>query len=48
VVIKELGLLARAVFVLDKRGTIQYVEIVQEVASEPNYAAALEAARKLR
>jgi len=47
VLIKELRLLARAVFVLDKQGVIQYVELVKEVASEPNYAAALNAAKKL-
>jgi thioredoxin-dependent peroxiredoxin len=47
VLIKELQLLARAVFVLDKQGVIRYVELVKEVASEPNYGAALEAARKL-
>ena len=40
-------LLARAVFVLDKQGVIQYVELVKEVASEPNYTAALNAAKKL-
>lgn len=35
---------ARAVFVIDKDGLIQYEEIVEEVANEPNYEAALEAA----
>ena len=47
VLIKELRLLARAVFVLDKPGVIRYVELVKEVASEPNYDAALAAAKKL-
>ena len=47
VLIKELRLLARAVFVLDKPGVIRYVELVKEVASEPNYDAALTAAKKL-
>ena len=47
VLIKDLHLLARAVFVLDKSGTIRYVELVKEVASEPNYDAALAAAKKL-
>lgn len=46
--IKGLRLLARAVFVVDKQGTVRYVELVKEVASEPNYEAALDAARKLR
>jgi thiol peroxidase len=47
VLIKELHLLARAVFVLDKPGIIRYVELVREVANEPNYEAALTAAKKL-
>jgi thioredoxin-dependent peroxiredoxin len=47
VLIKGLRLLARAVFVVDKQGVVRYVELVKEVASEPNYAAALDAAKKL-
>jgi thiol peroxidase len=38
-----LSLLARSVFVVDKTGTVTYVEYVPEVTNEPNYAAALEA-----
>jgi thiol peroxidase len=45
--IKELGLLAREVIVLDKDNTIQHVELVKEVADEPDYDAALDAAKKL-
>jgi len=48
VLIKDLRLLARAVFVVDKQGMVRHVELVQEVAREPNYEAALSAARKLR
>ncbi|HEV7178535.1 MAG TPA: thiol peroxidase [Candidatus Baltobacteraceae bacterium] len=44
--IKELGLLARAVVVVGADKTIRYVQIVPEVATEPNYDAALEAAAK--
>ena len=47
VLIKELRLLARAVFVVDKKGTIRYIQIVKEVASEPNYEAALNAVKGL-
>lgn len=36
-----LALLARAVFVVDKNGTVTYAEYVKEVTSEPDYAAAL-------
>jgi thiol peroxidase len=47
VLIKELHLLARTIFVVDKQGTIRYIELVKEIASEPNYGAALNAAREL-
>lgn len=42
--IRELGLLARAIVVIGKDATIAYVQIVPEVASEPDYDAALKAA----
>ena len=41
-----LPLLARSVFVVDAGGTITYVEVVPEVTSEPNYAAALDALKR--
>ena len=47
VLIKDLRLLARAVFVVDKSGVIRYIQIVPELTSEPDYDAALEAAREL-
>jgi thiol peroxidase len=47
VLIKELRLLARAVFVLDRDGVIRYMQIVNELASEPNYEAALDAVKGL-
>lgn len=46
VVIKELRLLARSVFVVDKNDKVVYVEYVPEVTQHPNYEAALEAAKK--
>ncbi|MBN1941882.1 MAG: thiol peroxidase [Phycisphaerae bacterium] len=45
--IKELRLLARAVLVLDARGTVRYVQIVPEITNEPDYAAALKAVAEL-
>jgi thioredoxin-dependent peroxiredoxin len=45
--IKELGLLTRAVFVIDSNDTLQHVEYVSEVTSHPNYDAALAVAKKL-
>ena len=45
--IEELGLLARAVFVLDKEGVIRYKEVLQEIGEEPNYEDALQELKKL-
>ncbi|MCI0563040.1 MAG: thiol peroxidase, partial [Nitrososphaera sp.] len=45
--IKELRLLARAVFVIDASGTVRYVEYVPEVTAHPNYEAALAAVHQL-
>ncbi len=36
------GLLARAVIILDEKGTIVYSELVEELTQEPNYKAALD------
>ena len=47
VLIKELRLLARAVFVIDAGDIIRYVEIVPEITSQPDYDKALGAAAKL-
>ncbi len=35
--IKELGLLSRAVFIIDENDNIVYADYVQEVTNEPNY-----------
>jgi len=43
--IKEIGLLARSVSVIDAQGKLVYHQLVKEIAEEPDYAAALEAAR---
>ena len=47
VLIKGLRLLARAVFVVDKEGTIRYMELVKEIASEPDYDSILTAVKEL-
>ena len=47
VLIKELRLLARAVFVVDKAGTVRYIQIVDELTHEPDYEAAINAVRAL-
>jgi thiol peroxidase len=45
--IEETRLLARAVLVVGRDGVIRYLEIVKELGSEPDYDAALAAAREL-
>jgi thiol peroxidase len=47
VLIKELLLLTRAIFVVDGQGVIRYIQIVPEVTSEPDYAAVIAAAKSL-
>ncbi len=48
VLIKDLRLLARAVFIVDKAGVIRYVQIVPEIATEPDYDAAIKAVKELQ
>ena len=43
VYIQEMGLLARAVFVVDTTGKVVHVEYVGDISQEPDYAAALTA-----
>ncbi|HOC92923.1 MAG TPA: thiol peroxidase [bacterium] len=45
VLIKELRLLARAVFVVGKDGIVKHAQIVKEIGHEPDYEAALAAAK---
>ena len=47
VLIKELRLLARAVFVVDKDGIIRYMQIVEELTDEPYYQPVLKAVEEL-
>lgn len=46
VLIKELRLLARSVFVVDKGGIVTYAELVKEIGDEPFYAGVLSALAK--
>ena len=46
ILIKDLRISARAIFVIDGNDKITYVEIVPEIASEPNYEKALAAAKQ--
>jgi thioredoxin-dependent peroxiredoxin len=45
--IKELRLLARAIFLVDRQGVIQYIQMVNEISKEPDYTAVLNALKKL-
>ncbi len=47
ILIKELRLLARAVFVVDKEGIVRYVQVVSELTNEPDYEAVLQAVKDI-
>jgi thiol peroxidase len=47
VLIKELGLLARAVFVIGRDRSIAYANVVKEVADQPDYDAVFKAVKAL-
>ena len=47
VLITDLRLLARTVFIVDAKGIIRYIQIVDELTSEPDYNAALNALKGL-
>jgi len=43
-----LRLLARCVFIVDKDGTIRYIELVKEITDEPDYDKVLDTIGKLK
>ncbi len=47
VLIKELRLLARCIFIVDGEGIIRYIQMVRELTSEPDYDKVMEAVKKL-
>lgn len=47
VMIEELGLLARTIFIVDEKDVVRYVQVVDEVTSEPNYDEVLAALKSL-
>jgi len=47
VLIKELRLLARCIFVVDKDGTIRHIQLVPELSNEPDYESVLQAVKGL-
>ncbi|MDD5011495.1 MAG: thiol peroxidase [Phycisphaerae bacterium] len=48
VLIKDLRLLARGVFLIDSKGIVRYVSIVPEIAQEPDYDEVLKAVKELK
>ncbi len=47
VLIKDLRLLARAVFIVDREGVVKYAQLVPEVGQEPDYAETLAALKTI-
>ncbi len=47
VLLEDLGLLTRAVFIIDKEGIIRYIQFVPEISHEPNYDEILAEIKKL-
>lgn len=47
VLIKDLRLLARSIFVIDEEDVIRYIEVVPEITNQPDYEMALEATKSL-
>ena len=47
ILIKELKLLARAIFIIDASDTVRYIQIVPEVTNEPDYAAVIAAVKTM-
>jgi len=47
VLLKELRLLARSIFVVDRDGVVRYVQLVNELGEEPDYEAALNAVKEV-
>ena len=46
-VLKDLRLLARAVFIVDRDGIVKYAQVVPEVSKEPDYEEVLHAVKAM-
>lgn len=47
VLVDDLRILARCIFVVDKNNTVRYVQLVPEIGTEPNYDEVVEAVKSL-
>ena len=48
VLIKDVRLLARVVFVIDRQGTVRYTQLVKDTGAQPDYAPVLDAVNGLQ
>ena len=46
-IIKDMGLLTRAIFIIDNQGVIKYKELVANISQHPNYEKALAAVKSI-
>lgn len=46
-IIKDMGLLTRAIFIIDSKGKIQYKELVANISQHPDYESALKAVKNI-
>jgi len=46
-IIKDMGLLTRAIFIIDNQGKVKYKELVANISAHPDYASALTAVKNI-
>lgn len=46
-IIKDMGLLTRAIFIIDSKGTVKYKELVANISQHPDYEQALNAVKNI-
>lgn len=46
-IIKDMGLLTRAIFIIDSKGSVQYKELVANISQHPDYERALSAVKNI-
>lgn len=46
-IIKDMGLLTRAIFIIDEKGKVQYKELVENISQHPDYTKALSAVKNI-
>ena len=46
-IIKDMGLLTRAIFIIDNQGKVKYKELVANISEHPDYASALTAVKNI-